>query len=152
MTWVKDTRNKNQEQEMGVDCCAEAEVTVTAPAPVQETLKDLPEVKWQGISDVFAKMEASLPFNRINVNDMMAKIDAAEDFEKEKNKGPEAAAPGDKEGPADDEEGPGYVTLWSLRKALPTSAWLPLTQPQSPICQVLLSAPFKNDKKGQTEE
>jgi len=97
-------------------------------------------------------MEASLPFNRISVTDMMAKIDAAEDFEKEKNKGPEAAAPGDKEGPADDDEGPGYVTLWSLRKALPTAAWLPLTQPQSPISQVLLSAPFKNDKKGQTEE
>jgi len=44
------------------------------------------------------------------------------------------------------------VSLWSLRKALPTAAWIDLTKPQSPLAQVLLSAPFKDESKGQSDE
>ena len=86
----------------------------------------MPSVNWEGISDAYARFEASLPFNRILVAQMFEKIEEAE-----KECG-----------------GQGYVTLQALRKALPTPAWAPLNDPSSVLAQVLLSEHFKDSSKG----
>ena len=41
-------------------------------------MKDLPAIDLEGISDPFAKFEASLPFNRTLVTLMLQKLDEAE--------------------------------------------------------------------------
>ena len=93
-------------------------------------MKDLPAIDLEGISDPFAKFEASLPFNRTLVTLMLQKLDEAE-----KECGEE-----------------GFVTLAALRRQLSTSAWQPLTDPNSTLSKTLLSAAFKDAKKKQTAE
>ena len=62
---------RNQKKNMGVECCAaDAEVHVGAPEPAQQTLKDLPAIDWRSKKDAFERMEASLPFYRITIQDM----------------------------------------------------------------------------------
>lgn len=93
-------------------------------------MKDLEPVNWESMGDIYARFEAQLPFNRILVKDMIEKIDEAE-----------------KEcGSA------GFVTLQALRKALPSAAWEPLNDPKSKLTEVLLSAFFKNEEKGQAAD
>ena len=126
---------------MGVCCANEEEVLIaTGPvaktdgpkAPVVEQMKDLKEVNWQGISDIYAKFEASLPFNRISIGVMMQKIDEAEREAKANYLASEAEiAP--------------FTTLQALRKALPTDAWRGLLDPESPLSKTLLSEFFKSE-------
>lgn len=92
-----------------------------------EQLKDLPPVKWEGISDLYERFEASLPFNRIKIGTMMTKIDEAE----------KAALANDGGVLAEGVEP--YVTLQSLRQALPTDAWRPLMDASSELSKTLLS-------------
>ena len=133
---------------MGVCCASEEDVLTNAPAAAQSgaagkgkgkkapkaavvpQLKDLPEVKWEKMSDVYAKFENSLPFNRIMIGDMMSKIAEAEKDAKANTA-------------ADAEEVEPFVTLQSLRKALPTEAWRPLLDPESALAKVLTSEAFK---------
>ena len=116
---------------MGI-CCSDEETTIGAaaqenakgnkmskgekapkapPAPVVEQIKDLPVVKWEGIKDLYERFEKSLPFNRIKVEQMITKIEEAEKKALANDGG--QLAEGVKP----------YVTLQSLRQALPTDAW-----------------------------
>ena len=70
--------------------------------------------------------EKSLPFYRIEVHVMFAKIADAEE------------ASGTE----------GCVTLATLRNALPTQAWAPLTDSGSVLSKLLLSDAFKNERRG----
>ena len=104
-----------------------------APAIKKEQLKDLPEVNWQRISNLYERFEQSLPFNRINVGTMFDKIDEAEKAALENAGGvlPDGVDP--------------YVTLMSLRQALPTAAWRDLMDPVSALSKTLLSQQFKGE-------
>jgi hypothetical protein len=84
-------------------------------------MKDLPEVSWSGISDLYERFEASLPFNRTLITVMMAKIDEA------------------------NEEcgGKGYFSIQALRKALTSPAWADLVAPESSLHKSLRSEYFK---------
>ena len=74
------------------------------------------------MKDPVKKFENSLPFNRINVKDMMTAIDIAS-------------------------EGKDSVSLENLRKALPTEAWADLDNADSRLVKVLKSDVFKQDIK-----
>jgi hypothetical protein len=39
----------------------------------------------------------------------------------------------------------GFVTRFTLRKALPTPAWQPLEEPESMLSKILTSSVFKSD-------
>ena len=96
-------------------------------------MKDLPPVKWESISDPYAKFEASLPFNRIKTKSMIEKIDQAVlETQQSNNLGRGRIA---REG----EELPNFVTIQALRKVLTSNAWSPLNDPESRLCQTLLS-------------
>ena len=66
-------------------------------------MKDLPEVKWEGIKDQYERFEKSLPFGRIKIETMMEKIGEAEKAQLSQDGG---AWPGSVEP---------YVTLQTLR-------------------------------------
>ena len=57
---------------MGVECCAESarDQSPSPPLAVDEKMKDLPAINWEGIRDPYARFEASLPFNRTLINVM----------------------------------------------------------------------------------
>ena len=102
---------------MGAKCCAESKQSGSPTEIPSGDMKDLPAIDLSGIKDPYAKFEASLPFNRTLVTQMLGKIDEAEK--------------------ACGEEG--YVTLEALREQLPTDSWKPLTDPNSPLGKMLLS-------------
>ena len=102
---------------MGV-CCANA--NSSTPSAMPATMVDLSPPITMGCNKIEA-FEKSLPFYRIEIHVMFAKIAEAEE----------------KSGMAD------CVTLKSLRKVLPTSAWAPLTDNGSLLSKLLLSDAFK---------
>ena len=93
-------------------------------------MKDLPAIDIGGIRDVYARFEASLPFNRTLVTVLLKKIDEAE------------KECGDQ----------GFVTLAALRTQLPTPSWKPLESPDSMLGKVLLSDSFKDAKQNQSPD
>ena len=115
-------KSKRAEAEASTVPTEGTNVEMVPPEPEPEVPKyeDLPAVNYERISDPLAKMEASLPFNRINVVDMNVAIEEA------------SFASG---------EGP-FVTLKNLRKSLPTDAWAALEDKQSSLCKVILSPEF----------
>ena len=62
---------------MGAKCCAESKQD-SVPTEVPATMTDLPAIDIGGIRDVYARFEASLPFNRTLVTVMLKKIEEAE--------------------------------------------------------------------------
>ena len=84
-----------------------------------------------------------MPFNRIKVKTMIAKIDEAVlDTQRAESVGRVRRGGG--------EDLPRYVTIQALQKALPTDAWRPLTDPDSRLSQTLLSEQFKDPRQGQS--
>ena len=61
---------------MGAVCCASEDMD-RRNGDLKEVLVDLPPVRWDNIGDRYKRFEASLPFNRIKVKTMIAKIDEA---------------------------------------------------------------------------
>ena len=61
---------------MGAKCCAESKQDT--PTDIPANMTDLPAIDIGGIRDVYAKFEASLPFNRTLVTVMIKKIEEAE--------------------------------------------------------------------------
>ena len=61
---------------MGAKCCAESKQDT--PTDIPATMTDLPAIDIGGIRDVYAKFEASLPFNRTLVTVLIKKIEEAE--------------------------------------------------------------------------
>ena len=61
---------------MGAKCCAESKQD--SPTEVPANMTDLPAIDIGGIRDVYAKFEASLPFNRTLVTVLIKKIEEAE--------------------------------------------------------------------------
>lgn len=82
-----------------------------------------------GLNEI-EKFEHSLPFNRIAIQNMFARIEAAES----------ACAV------------EGCVTIDTLHKQLTTQAWASLANPNSTLVKVLLSDAFKNEKNGTDAE
>ena len=62
---------------MGAKCCAESK-QAGSPTEVPDTVKDLPAIDFSGITDPYAKFEASLPFNRILITQMIKIIEETE--------------------------------------------------------------------------
>lgn len=122
---------------MGANCCVEESMAATVSAPPKAEIKDLPPVNFESIKNPYERFEASLPFNRITIVDMMARIEKAVDTETKK------ANPEPAEG--QEVEQVSYVTLKSLRQHLPTPAWEGLDDEQSKIGKVLMSAAFKSE-------
>ena len=87
-------RIKTKRAEADNDIGPSADQAPAEPEPEVPKYEDLPAVNYERISDPLAKMEASLPFNRINITDMNVAIEVAS---------------------ADSGEGP-FVTLKNLRK------------------------------------
>ena len=114
---------------MGAKCCAESK-QVGSPTEVPAEVKDLPAIDLSGIKDPYEKFEASLPFNRTLVTQLIAKVEEAE---KEL---------GDN----------GYVTLEKMSEKFPTTAWAGLKDPNSMLGKALLSKAFKDPSKEQTAE
>ena len=106
---------------MGV-CCANA--SSSTPSAMPATMVDLSPPITMGCNKIEA-FEKSLPFYRIEIHVMFAKIAEAEE-----KSGIEEA-----------------VTLESLRSVLPTSAWAPLSDRGSVLSKLLLSDAFKADGK-----
>ena len=122
---------------MGANCCAEEAMSGGMSAPPKAELKDLAPVNFESIKNPYERFEASLPFNRIALIDMMARIEKAVDTETKK------ANPTPAEG--EEPEQVAYVTLKSLRQHLPTPAWEGLDDEQSKIGKVLMSPAFKSE-------
>lgn len=102
---------------MGV-CCANA--NSSTPSAMPATMVDLSPPITMGCNKIEA-FEKSLPFYRIEIHVLFAKIAEAEE----------------KSGIED------AVTLKSLRSVLPTSAWAPLSDSGSLLSKLLLSDAFK---------
>ena len=109
---------------MGAKCCAESKQS-GVPTEVPSVMQDLPAIDLGGISDVYARFEASLPFSRTLVVMIIKCIEEAE------------KACGDQ----------GYVTLATLRAQLSSPSWKPLEDANSTLSKVLLSPAFKDEKK-----
>ena len=60
---------------MGAKCCAESKQDI--PTDIPANMTDLPAIDIGGIRDVYAKFEASLPFNRTLVTVLIKKIEEA---------------------------------------------------------------------------
>ena len=88
-------------------------------------MKDLPAPITLG-KDPIATFELSLPFARTHVHVMFEKIREAE--------------------LATDVED--CITIAALREQLTTPSWAPLEDSNSPLCKILLSDAFKNERKG----
>ena len=111
---------------MGAKCCAESKQS-GVPTEVPDVMTDLPAIDLGGIRDVYARFEASLPFNRTLLAVIIACIEEAE------------KACGET----------GFVTLATLREQLKTPSWKPLDDPNSALSKTLLSSAFKNSTKNQ---
>lgn len=90
-------------------------------------LVDLPPLSKHGIRDKYALWEYSTPFVRTHYLTFKRAVHQAEVMCGQK--------------------GCGWVTIQTLSQALHTQAWAPLDNEKSPLCQILLSDAFKDDKK-----
>ena len=104
---------------MGAKCCAESK-QVGAPSAIPDTMTDLKAVNLDGISDPYARFEASLPFARTLIGVMIQKIELAHR----------------------DCGETGFVTRQALRSHLTTNAWAALEDANSALSQTLDSIAF----------
>ena len=89
-------------------------------------LEDLDAPKSWGLRNVYEKFEGSLPFNRIHITKFLELVEQADS----------------------EVDNDGKVTLKDLRKVFNSPAWAALDDQESTLAKVLLSAAFKDEKKG----
>ena len=97
------------------------------PVPVKEVLKDLDPPKSWGLKDEIQQFEQSLPFNRIDINELLKRADIAAEKQKE--------ATGNE----------GSFTLATLAEQLDSPAWAALNDPESTLARLLLHSRFHED-------
>ena len=98
-----------------------------APVPVKEVLKDLDPPKSWGLKDEIQQFEQALPFNRIDINELIKRADAAAEKQNE--------ATGNA----------GSFTLATLAEQLDSPAWAALKDPNSTLAKLLLHDRFHEE-------